>query len=204
MIRLNQVLKSLLSKNPDAIIVAGNQAPFNNALVSLNDNGNTVPVVTSYVNTNASSITLQEYSFDIYGSAWIDIVDPEGLYGFSAEYWEFVTIMTAAGYGNVGAADNYTANAFAMAGYVAAKVFLAGLERVDGELTFATFIAAMEESPVDIPMGGKIDYTDGKRWGINSMALSKLVYTPQNGDTPASHAFVKVADIESLEEINAK
>lgn len=39
-------------------------------------------------------------------------------------------------------------------------------------------------------------------WGINSMALSKLVYTPAEGETAASHAFIKVAEIESLEEIN--
>jgi hypothetical protein len=109
--------------------------------------------------------------------------------------------MTAAGYGEVGAADNYTANAFAMAGYVAAKVFLAGLANVEGELTFKTFIEAMESAPLDVPMGGFIDYSNGMRWGISSMSLSKLVYTAADGDTPASHAFVKVAEIESLEEI---
>ena len=199
---IESVVKNMMSKNPDVIIVAGNQAPFNNALVALDDNNNTTPVITSYVNTNASSITVREYGFDIYGSAWIDIVDPEGLYGFSQEYWDFVAVMTAAGYGTPGAADNYTANAFAMAGYVAAKVFLAGLDRVEGELTFETFIEAMEEAPIQVPMGGMIDFTDGKRWGINSMALSQLIYTPADGETPASHAFIKVAEIESLEEIN--
>ncbi|MGE4571525.1 MAG: ABC transporter substrate-binding protein [Candidatus Izemoplasmatales bacterium] len=199
---IESTVKNMMDKKPDVIIVAGNQAPFNNALVALDDNGNTTPVITSYVNTNASSITVREYGFDIYGSAWIDIVDPEGLYGFSQEYWDFVAVMTAAGYGNPGADNNYTANAFAMAGYVAAKVFLAGLDRVEGELTFETFIEAMEEAPIQVPMGGFIDFTDGKRWGINSMALSKLVYTPAEGETAASHAFIKVAEIESLEEIN--
>ena len=56
-----------------------------------------------------------------------------------------------------GAANNYTANAFAMAGYVAAKVFLAGLENVEGELTFASFIDAMESEPIQVPMGGEIE-----------------------------------------------
>ena len=198
---IDSTVKNLLSKNPEAIIVAGNQGPFANTLVALDDNGNTTPVFTSYVNTNASTITVQDYGFDIYGSAWIDISDAEGLYGLSQEYWDFVTVMTAAGYGADNATENYTANAFAMAGYVAAKVFLAGLANVEGELTFKTFIEAMESAPLDVPMGGFIDYSNGMRWGISSMSLSKLVYTAADGDTPASHAFVKVAEIESLEEI---
>ncbi|MDY0210023.1 MAG: ABC transporter substrate-binding protein [Acholeplasma sp.] len=216
---VESVVKSMMDSNPDVIIVAGNQAPFNEALVALDDNGNTTPVITSYVNTNASSITVKPYGFDIYGSAWIDIVDPAGLYGFSAEYWAFVATMTAAGYGDVGAADNYTANAFAMAGYVAAKVFLAGLENVEGELTFKSFIDAMESEAIQVPMGGEIDFSDGKRWGISSMSLSKLHFTAKVvGDNPAtedvvetdfvispdSHAFVKVREIESLDEIKAK
>lgn len=202
---IESTVNTLLRDNPDAIIVAGNQAPFNNALVALDDVGNEVPVITSYVNTNAGSITLQEYGFDIYGSAWIDIVDPQGTLGFSQEYWDFVAVMTAAGYGTPEAADNYTANAFAMAGYVAAKIFIAGWERLEqsgDDITWENFILAMEESPIDVPMGGMIDFTDGKRWGIDAMALSKLVYTAEDGETPASQAFVKVADIESLDEIN--
>lgn len=202
---IESTVSTLLRDEPDAIIVAGNQAPFNNALVALDDVGNTVPVFTSYVNTNASSITLQEYSFDIYGSAWIDIVDPDGLYGFSQEYWDFVAVMTAAGYGTPEAADNYTANAFAMAGYVAAMVFVQGWERMEDSgdaITWANFIACMEESPLEVPMGGMIDYTDGKRWGIDSMALSQLIYTPADGDVAATQAFIKVADIESIDEIN--
>lgn len=203
---IETAVSSLLRDEPDVIIVAGNQAPFNNALVALDDVNNEVPVITSYVNTNASSITLQEYSFDVYGSAWIDIVDPEGLYGFSQEYWDFTTVMTMGGYGATND-NNYTANAFAMAGYVAAKVFLQGWERLEDSgdaITWANFIAAMEESPMSIPMGGMIDYTDGKRWGIDSMALSKLVYTAAEGDVEASQAFIKVAEIQSIDEINGE
>jgi ABC-type branched-subunit amino acid transport system substrate-binding protein len=203
------VVKSMMAKNPDVIIVAGNQAPFNEALIALDDQGSKTPVITSYVNTNASTITVQDYGFDVYGSAWIDIVDPEGTAGFAQSYWDFANLMIASGNAQ------YAANAFAMAGYVAANVFLSGLQRVEGELTFETFIQAMEAGPIDVPMGGEIDFSDGKRWGIASMALSKLVYTAESvGDnpattdvvetdfvTPASHAFVKVAGIQSLDEI---
>lgn len=208
---IESAVQAALNKNPDLIIVAGNQAPFNSALVALDDAGSTVPVITSYVNTNASSITAREYGFDFYGSAWLDIVDPEGLYGFSAAYWEFVRVMTDNGYGTPSADDNYTGNAFAMAGYVAAKVFLAGLDAhglvtAENPLTFLSYIQALEKAPVDVPMGGKIDFTDGKRWGINSMSLLKYTYTAahkdeEGNDVAAAGAFVTVAPIESLEDI---
>lgn len=188
---IESTVKSILSKKPASIIVAGNQAPFNDALVSLHDLGNTVPVFTSYVNTNAASITKQEYNFDIFGSAWLDIMDESGLMGFSQAYWDFANLMIAAGH------PEYAADAFAMAGYVAAKVFLAGLERVEGTLNQASFIKAMEKAPIDIPMGGQIDFTGGKRWGINSMSLSK--YVPGSADETA--AFVSQAPIEALADI---
>ncbi|MFA5560742.1 MAG: ABC transporter substrate-binding protein [Acholeplasmataceae bacterium] len=192
---IDSAVKAAIAKNPALIIVAGNQAPFNSALVALNDNGNTAPVITSYVNTNASSITAMDYDFDFYGSAWLDVTTEEGLGG----YLDFFAIMTANGYGAEpdSGKENYTGNAFAMAGYVAAKVFLAGLDRVEGELTFLTYIQALESAPVNIPMGGEIDFTDGKRWGINSMSFLKYEY---NAETKLGE-FVKVAEIESLEEI---
>lgn len=194
---IDATTKSLLNKNPDSIIVAGNQAPFNEALVALHDLGNTVPVFTSYVNTNAGSITRQAYNFDIFGSAWIDIIDPAGLNGFSAEYWAFATLMVEQNYAQ------YAADAFAMAGYVAAKVFLEGLARVEGPLTQAKYIAALESAPIDIPMGGQIDFTGGKRWGINSMSLSK--YLAGNLEDPeASAAFIGQSPMEALADILAK
>lgn len=195
---IDAAVKGALRSNPDLIIVAGNQAPFNNALVALDDNGNTAPVITSYVNTNAASITARDYSFDFYGSAWLDTSTDEGL----ADYMDFFAIMSANGYGAEPeeGKENYTLNAFAMAGYVAAKVFLEGLERVEGELTFLTYIEALESAPVDVPMGGQIDFTGGKRWGINSMSLLKYEYDSET----KTGAFVKKAEIESIEEINNK
>lgn len=211
---IESAVQAAMNKKPDLIIVAGNQAPFNSALVALDDAGNEAPVITSYVNTNAASITARNYGFDFYGSAWLDIADPEGTLGFSAAYWEFFNTMTVNGYGATdaegnpkpeGHTDNYTGNAFAMAGYVAAHVFLEGLDAhglvtESNPLTFKSFITAMESKPLDIPMGGEIDFRGGARWGINSMALSKYTY---NEETKAG-AFVTVAPIESIQDILKK
>ena len=89
------------------------------------------------------------------------------------------------------------ANSFAIAGYIAAKIFIEGLERVgDGVLTWESFIKALESEAVSVPMGGSVDFSGGKRWGIDSMSLLK--YNPTN------YTFEKVREIETLAQIQAK
>ena len=68
-------------------------------------------------------------------------------------------------------------NSYAIAGYIAAKVFIEGLERVkanDEELVWLNYINAMEESPVNLPMGSTIDFANGKRFGVTDLGFSKL------------------------------
>ena len=184
----------MLDNNVQAIIIAANQNPFKDMAVALNDVGNTAPVFTSYVSANVAAVTDLPYTFDIYANAWIDIVDPEGDFGFSAEYWAFYWTMVNAGY------PQYAANAFAIAGYVAANMFVESFGRLEGEVTFAKFIEAVESAPVSIPMGGTVDFSDGKRWGIAEMSLLK--YSPTQGET--APAFTKVREIEALTAIQAK
>jgi hypothetical protein len=106
-------------------------------------------------------------------------------------------------------------DAYAMAGYIAAKVFVAGLIRVaeaDVELTWANFIAQMENGPIEIPMGGIVDFSNGHRWGIASMSLLKYGLT--YGDNPATtevtetdwplESFAKVREIEDVSVIEGK
>ena len=70
----------------------------------------------------------------------------------------------------------------------------------------------MEEGPIDVPMGGTVDFSGGKRWGISAMSLLK--YTFVLGDDPSTteivetdfviESFGKVREIETLTEIEAK
>ncbi len=191
---LSAAVSDLQTAGVSAIIVASNQAPFKAAVGALQSAGLTVPVFTSYVNADATSVdSAVDYDFPMYANAWLDIVDPEGTNGLSDAYWTFATDMTTAGY------SDYAANAYAMAGYIAASIFVEGLNRVgEGLLTWETYIDAMESDAISVPMGGTVDFTEGKRWGIASMALLQL------DNSGAAPAWAKVRDIEALPVIQAK
>jgi len=192
---LTTAITELKTEGVSSVIIASNQAPFKAALAQLEAESLHVPVFTSYVNADATSVdNATSYSFDIYANAWLDVTSTEG----AADSVEFATILTAAGYGPDG--TDYTTNAFAIAGYVAAYIFVQGLERVgEEELTWNSFIEAMESSPISVPMGGTADFSDGKRWGVTSMSLLKL--TPFDVEGANVYAWVKSQEIESLEDI---
>ncbi|PKK96581.1 MAG: hypothetical protein CVV58_05620 [Tenericutes bacterium HGW-Tenericutes-3] len=191
---LNNAVLDLVSAGVKAVIVASNQLPFKAAVASLDSNGLDVPVFTSYVNADATSVDpLVDYGFNMYANAWLDIIDATTTSGFSADFDDFAAAMVAADYAA------YAANAYAMAGYIAAGVFVEGLNRVGTEeLTWESYIKAMESAPIDVPMGGLVDFTGGKRWGIASMSLLQLDLT---SGTPA---WAKVRDIETITDIQAK
>ena len=93
----------------------------------------------------------------------------------------------------------YAGNSFSIAGYIADINFIDGLKRVEAneqDLTWETFIKAMEEGPLDIPMGGTVDFSGGKRWGIASMSLLKY--------NSSTKTFDLVEPIETLETIQNK
>lgn len=193
---LTTAITELKAEGVSAIVVASNQAPFKAALGQLEAESLHVPVFTSYVNADGTSVdNLTSYSFDIFANAWLDVTSASGV----ADVTEFVNIMTAGGFG-ADSETNYTGNAFAIAGYVAAYIFVQGLERVgEDELTWASYINAMESAPISIPMGGTADFSDGKRWGVTSMSLLKL--TPNDVEGANVYSWNKVAEIEAIDEI---
>jgi ABC-type branched-subunit amino acid transport system substrate-binding protein len=192
-----------------SVILAMNQGPFASTLTAMSNQSLNVPVFTSYVNADVSAVDHTQYHADrdIYTNAWVDVFSTEG----QVAVQEYVaTIMQA----DLDEATKtaYYGDSFAIAGYIAAKVFVAGLERVaaNGDvLNWENYIAAMEESPIDIPMGGVVDFSGGKRWGIASMSLLK--YTYGLGDDPSTpdvtetdfltESFIKVREIQTIEEI---
>lgn len=155
---------ALVDADVDAIIVAANQVPADVAVKALHAAGNEKPVFTSYVNADASWLAgvgdeVQAEQFNMYASAWVNIFEEDG--DFVPGYLEFAEQV-----------PDYDDNAFAMAGWIAAHFFVTGLERVgEDELTWDSFIDAMESAPIDNPMGGIVDYADGARVGTQSMAL---------------------------------
>ncbi|MDY0100836.1 MAG: ABC transporter substrate-binding protein [Bacilli bacterium] len=166
----------------DVVIIAANQIPFSEILNYMRDANYNAKVITSYVTANAitlgaaaavGSITADR---PVYTNSWLDIADAEGYLGLSAEYWEFATLMMAHDK-EEGAPTGtaYAGNSYAIAGYVAAKVFLEGLKRVkekDVDLVWKTYIEAMEKDPISLPMGGEIDFANGRRYGAEELGLN--------------------------------
>jgi hypothetical protein len=188
---------ALVNEGVDAVIVAMNQAPAKIALQDLVSANNTAPAITSYVNANASfledipNVTADNAPFELYASAWINIFDAEGELGFSDAYWLFAGTVPA----------EYSANAYAMAGWIAAHFFVEGLKRVaEGfeELTWETYLNAMEESPVSIPFGGDVDYANGSRVGTQAMAFLKAEQVAGDEVTFNWATIREIEDIESI------
>lgn len=194
------------------VILAMNQGPFAYTLSAMHNAALNVPVFTSYVNADVTAVNHAEFNAarPIYTNAWVDIYSEKG----ALDVQTFVATIANA---NLSDADKlaYYGNSFAIAGYIAATVFVEGLKRVeanDEDLTWASYIAAMEEGPIDIPMGGTVDFSDGKRWGIAAMSMLKYGFVL--GDNPATtevtetdfviESFVKVREIETIEEIEAQ
>jgi len=144
-----------------SVILAMNQGPFAYTLTSMFNQTLEVPVFTSYVNADVSAVDHTQYSADrpIYTNAWVDVFSEEG----AAAAGEYIACINAS---DLSAEDKtaYITNSFATAGYIAAVVFVEGLERVAAAgdpLTWDNYIAAMEDGPIDIPMGGTVDFSDG-------------------------------------------
>lgn len=167
---LSTAAQSTKAANVDVIIVAANQGPARTAILALNEAGSDVPVITSYVNADATWLAgVQDVlvNFDVYASAWISIFAEDGV-SFSDDYNLFAEEI----------GTEYAANAYAFAGWIAAATFVAGLERVgDDDLTWDNYIAAMESAPVELPFGVIVDYSDGLRVGTQAMAFLKASVT---------------------------
>lgn len=193
-------VQKLKAAGVSVVIAAMNQDPFKEAMVALNDGGLEVPVFTSYVNADPSAIDATKYSEKrpVYANAWVDVLSEQG----KAATQDFVAAIANADLSEEEKTSYYT-NSFATAGYIAAKVFIEGLKRVDAageELNWDNYIKAMEQGPIDIPMGGTVDFSDGKRWGIDTMSLLK--YQPAKDGNPST--FIITRELESLTAIETK
>lgn len=162
--------------------------------------------------------------YEVYANAWVDISDQTGglaptadqiggdgtlvgfpydfalLAGFTAEYWDsFVFDMNSSTRTDGDTAANALwANAYAIAGYIAAKTFVTLLDRVDLDtVTWESFIAAAEATPVVLPMSGSVDWSNGNRYGLTMLALNKLVYAP-------TISFSKIYGLEDITTVRAK
>ncbi len=188
---------TIIQGDVDFIIIAANQAPASIAIKALNAAGNDVDVIVSYVNAAPTFIALIKddiANFDVYANAWVNIFAENGV-DFSDGYNLFVEEIS-----KVDAA--LTSNPYAMAGWIAASFFVEGLERVgEDTLNWENFIDAMEDGPIDNPLGGVVSFENGSRVGTQSMSLLLATIIPAEGETPESYVFAPYADMETIDEI---
>jgi branched-chain amino acid transport system substrate-binding protein len=188
---LSTAIENFRSQGVAAVIVASNQAPFKAAIGVMETLDMEVPVFTSYVNADPTAVDSNtDYGFPIYTNAWVDVFSTSG----QADVVDFAAAINGASFLDQPTKDQMLVNSFAIAGYIAAKVFIQGLERVgDDTLTWESFIKAMESAPINIPMGGTVDFGGGKRHGIDAMSLLLFNTT--------TNTFDKVREIETIGQI---
>ena len=170
-----------------------------------------VPVLTSYVSAAPGYIPAAAVNqgIDIYSNAWVDILSDEG----AADFVTFTEVVNTAIEDEVLSATEaaYALNpllvAFTIAGYVAADIFVTGLERIEADdavLNWENYIAALESAPVEFPLGGPVDFTDGKRHGLDRLSLLHAEYVPAAGEVAATVNLTLAKPLETLAEILAK
>lgn len=195
----------------DVVIIATNQAPMENIMAAMRDANYNAKCITSYVSASVTTLgKLVENGAvtaerPIYTTAWMDTTTEAGM----ADYGTFAETMlaweAANGIDSTDPAQTYVLNAYAMAGYVAGKLFVHGLEQVKAsgeELTWESYIAALESAPFHIPMGGELDFAGGDRLGVTALALN-TISTEINPDT-GYYAMQAVSPIMSLDDVWAK
>lgn len=189
----------------DVVIGAMNQAPMQTLMNSMRDINYNAKVITSYVSASAtflgSLVETGAITADrpVYATAWLDVGTEQGY----AELMEFAQIQLAwEAEEGISAENTYSVNSYAMAGYVAAKLFVHGLEQVEAqglELTWENYIAATESTPYHIPMGGDIDFANGDRLGVTALSMN-TVSLEKNAET-GFYELITVSPIMSLDDV---
>ena len=172
---VSAAVTSVLSSDVDFIICAAIQATMPTIVKELAAQGNTSPVITTYVNVSDAipPLVAAEIAgkFDVYGNGWVDY-DTEISQASLEEYQTWMSEVDEA----------YNDNVYAQTGWIAAHFFCEGLRRIEGQdITWENYMNAMETGgPIQNPFGGTISYADGNRAGTQEMNISKINTDEQN------------------------
>ena len=184
---VSAAVTSIKEFGPDFIIVAAIQATMPTIVKEIAKQGIKVPAITSYVNVSPamSELVAPDINglFDLYGSGWMDFSTEQRGQNLE-EYNKWID-------------QQYLGNSYAMCGWIAGFFFTEGLRRLEGkEVTWDSFIAAMESAPIDIPFGGTVDYSGGKRLGTPALCMFKVDPADTSG-----LLWSRVEPLQSIDEI---
>lgn len=167
----------------DFIIGAAIQATIPTIIKELAAQNVNKDVVTTYVNVSpviAEGVVNEiNGKFDVYGNGWVSFEGERA--NALAEFAEYTI--------------GYETNVYAMTGWIAAHFFVEGLKRVDGVITWDTYMDALESAPINNPFGGQIDYGNGLRAGTQEMNLSKINHENVAGE------WIEVKPLQSIDSI---
>ena len=161
---VSAAVTKIMQANVDFIISGAIQGTTPTIVKELAAQGNTKGVITTYVCASVAVSDAVKDSiagkFDVYSSSWKSRTGE-----YAADFELFKQWVDPA----------YVDNTDAESGWVAAHVFCEGLRRLVGkEVTWESYMAALEQAPIDIPFGGEISFANGARKGVSDMLLSKV------------------------------
>ncbi len=127
----------VLSANPDAIVIYGFITDTIRWIKTLRDYGVQSDVVTTYANADPSIINLGgKYVEGVYLTGWVPLATPDRP-EFLRDYQRAVAIYQET-------FPNVLPSSYAVAGFIAAEVFVEGLLRAGRELTREGLVQALE------------------------------------------------------------
>jgi len=168
---VSAAVTSIKNADVDFIIVASIQATMPTIVKELAAQGVGKDCITTYVNCSSamSEAVVNDIAgkFDVYALGWVDYAG-EIAQAALADYQKWIVDESNG--------EDYSMNAYAQTGWIAGHFFTEGLRRLEGkEVTWDSYMNALQEAPIQNPFGGIIDYSGGKRLGTQEMNLSKVV-----------------------------
>ncbi|MDR1213781.1 MAG: ABC transporter substrate-binding protein [Propionibacteriaceae bacterium] len=163
---VSAAVTSIKNADVDFIIVASIQQTMPTIVKELAAQGVNKDCITTYVNVSLAMseavVADIQGKFDVYGLGWVD-------------YASQIAQTTLVDY-QAHVAPEYAMNAYAQTGWIAGVFFAEGLRRLVGqEVTWESYMEALQEAPIQNPFGGVIDYANGARLGTQEMNLSRVV-----------------------------
>jgi len=166
---VSSAVTKVLAAKPDVITIGAMQNTFLTVGKELGKQGNTAPVLTSYV--NAGPAYFSQFSadikgkYEIYAPGWCDVSQGGEDLDMMGKYLELI------------GAGEYKSSPYCVSGWLAVKFFAEGIKRLgDGPITWEAFLDAMESEPISMGFGtgSDIDFSNGKRYGTETLALYRL------------------------------
>ena len=190
---------ALKTANVDVILLPLSQQEFKDTIPALIASGNTAPTYGSYFVADPTAIPESfANEFPIYANAWLDITSTSS----QDDVADFVSLINNDSELTEEQKAQYVVNAFAIAGYIAAKMFVASIERMGdiptAEFSVEKYIQSNESAHFNVPMGGSISFENGSRIGISELALLQFTVVGEN------RAFILASEIENISDLQAK